>query len=498
MNGPLNILLMESDSVATEELLIVIDRCGHIGHPVKALADARDRRGRLNPEVMLFSAELWAHGGAELVTHYAEKGKVCRVLLCGDAAAIGSRAEFLDEGVQAVLQTPLSSGELAVAVDALMAGPPAGARAAKATESPTSSADKPEDSSAQGDGGEPDDGAAEVRGHIMELAGKLGRGEAEISAISPVAAELQSLTLGAELPNRAALIEKIERDPNIASSVLRAANSVAYRGMPRVLDLDAAGRRLGSRNLGEIAQTAALRGAFEVPTTSGWSELLNRMWRNTVTTAHDCRLLASSLGSVHPGQAYSMALFHNLGEVLVVDLYKERGETPPPAGKAVGKLLRHMDQHHSDLGEILIRSWGLPGSLSTLARCHHDPAQLPSGTPLGRSAWLVAACFAAVVDIGADYKEVHSEGPPLAVSASALGVPQDRLIEVARRADAWWKGQEVDPQVDYGTGEVVPDEPPTAEAQPTPDSPPAGGDAAGAGGGAEGSATPEPALAEGA
>ena len=493
MNGPLHILLLESDAVASEELLIVIDRCGHIGHPVKALSEARDRRGRLNPEVMIFSAEVWAQGGAELVAHYAEKGKICRVVLCGDGDAVGSRAEFLDQGVQAVLQTPLSSGELAVAVDALMAGPPAGHATGKATQGQGAPAEDSETPAAEGDGEESDDGAAEVREHIVDLARKLGRGEAEISAISPVAAELQSLTLGAELPNRAALIEKIERDPNIASAVLRAANSVAYRGMPRVLDLDAAGRRLGSRNLGEIAQTAALRGAFEEPTTSGWSELLNRMWRNTVTTAHACRLLASNLGSVHPGQAYSMALFHNLGEVLVVDLYKERGETPPPAGKAIGKLLRHMDRHHGELGEILIRSWGLPGSLSTLARCHHDPGQLPSGTPLGRSAWLVAACFAAVVEIGADYKEVHSGGPPLGVSASALGVSQDRVIEVARKADAWWKGQEVAADIDYGKGEVVPDEPPEGVAQPSPASA-----APAEGGGQEAGGTPEPALAEGA
>lgn len=498
MNGPLNILVIESDSVASEERLIVVDRCGHIGHPVKALAEARDRRGRLNPEVMLFSAPLWAEGGADLVAYFAEKGKICRILLCCDEAAIGSRAEFLDQGVQAVVQLPLSSGELAAAVDVLMAGPPAAPPVAKPTQAPGSSAEDREDPSAQEAGGdEADDGAAEVRGHIIELAGRLARGEAEISAISPVAAELQSLSLGAELPNRAVLIEKIERDPNIASSVLRAANSVAYRGMPRVLDLNAAGRRLGSRTLGEIAQTAALRGAFEEPSTSGWSELLNRMWRNTVTTAHACRLLASDLGSVHPGQAYSMALFHNLGEVLVVDLYKERGETPPPAGKAVGKLLRHMDQHHSDLGEILIRSWGLPGSLSTLARCHHDPAQLPSGTPLGRSAWLVAACFAAVVEVGADYKETHNEGPPLGVAAAALGVPKDRVLEVARKADAWWKGQETEANIDYGTGEVVPDEPPAVLSKPVPAAPDAG-DAAVAGAESEGEAAREPALAEGA
>jgi len=473
VNGPLNILVLESDSVALEERLITVDRCGHIGHPLQALAGARDRRGRLNPEVMLFSAALWVEGGAALVAHYAEKGKVCRVLLCGNEEDVGSRAEFLDQGVQGVLVLPFSSGEFAHAVDAVMAGPPAGvpSKTPAAAASAEDEEDSGTDEGSEGDaepGGEQD----EVREHILALAGQLGRGEAEISSISPVAVELQSLSLGSELPDMAAMLEKIERDPNIASSVLRAANSVAYRGMPRVLDLKAAARRLGGRRLGEIAQTAALRGAFEEPTTSGWSELLNRMWRNTVTTAQACRLLASEIGSVHPGQAYSMALFHNLGEVLVVDLHKERGEAAPTDGKASGKLLQHMDRYHSDLGEILIRSWGLPGSLSTLARCHHDPSQLPPGTPLGRSAWLVAACFAAVVEVGADYKEEHSEGPPIAVSAAALGVSSERVMEMARHADAWWKGQKIVGDLGGDDAPLVPDEPPAAtppeEASKTP------------------------------
>jgi hypothetical protein len=73
---------------------------------------------------------------------------------------------------------------------------------------------------------------------------------------------------------------------------------------------------------------------------------------------------------------------------------------------------------------------------------------------------LVAASFAAVVEVGADYKDEHTEGPPLSVSAAALGIPQDRVMDLARKADAWWKGQDIAEDVDFGTGEVVPDEPP--------------------------------------
>jgi len=397
---------------------------------------------------MLFSAELWGEGGASLIAHFAEKGKVCRVLLCGDDGAQGSRAELIDAGVQAVLLLPLSGGELSAAIDAVMAGPPAGVELPKPSEAirDTEGDEVPVDEGDIEASGEVEE-SDEVREHIQNLAGQLAVGEAVLSNISPVAVELQGLSLGKEAPAMPALLEKIERDPNLAAAVLRAANSVAHRGMPRVLDLHAAGRRLGTRRLGEVAQMAALRGAFEASPKSGWSELLSRMWRNTVTTAHTCRLLAGELGIGHPGQAYSMALFHNLGEVLVVDLYKQKGESPPTGGKAAGGLRRHMDAHHCALGELLIRSWGLPGSLAALSRAHHDPSKLPAGTPLARSSWLVAGAFQAALQEGADYKDTHEEGPPLEVCCAALGVGAEQMLDAARRASAWWSGQEAAPPV---------------------------------------------------
>lgn len=465
MNGPLNILVAEKDKVLREERLMLIDRCGHLGHPVASLADARDRRGRLSPEVMLFSGEIWAEGGADLIAHFAEKGKVCRVLVCGDEEVQAARAEIIDQGAQAVLLLPLSTGELCGSLEALMAGPPAGVELPRAAAEPEPEAESEEEAAVGSDeieaSGEVEE-SDEVREHILELAARLADGAADISNISPVAVELQSLSLGSEAPGVAAMIEKVERDPNIAAAVLRAANSVAYRGMPRVLDLSAAGRRLGSRRLGEVAQMAALKGAFEAPPKSGWSELLSRMWHNTVVTAHTCRLLAAELGFVHPGQAYSMALLHNLGEVLVVDLYKQRGETPPVQGKASGPLRTHMEQHHTALGEVLIRSWGLPGSLATLSRVHHDPSSLPPGTPLARSAWLLAAAYGAVVASGTDYKDEHSEGPPLEVASAALGIPMERVLDTARRAEAWWLGQEA---------EAAPPAPPAPPPAPEPASP---------------------------
>ncbi|MEE2830206.1 MAG: HDOD domain-containing protein [Myxococcota bacterium] len=449
MKGPLNILVIEGGVTLCDEHLTSIGRAGHLGHAVNSLREARDRRGRLTPEVMLFSGEHWDQGGAEVIAHFAEKGKVCRVVVVGGEAVRGRQWELIDQGVQAVLLQPISTGELARVIEGVMAGPPAGVPARSEVEKAAVAKEDGAKKEALADGEIEADGeveeSPELRGHIQDLAEQLASGKTVLSNISPAAVELQSLALGSEAPSMATMLEKIERDPNLAAAILRAANSAVYRGMPRVLDLSAAGRRLGSRRLAEVAQMAALRGAFQAPPKSGWSELLSRMWRNTVTTAHTCRLMAERMGFLQRGQAYSMALFHNLGEVIVVDLYKKMGEVAPPGGLALGALRSHMDQHHAALGELLIRSWGLPGSLASLARHHHDPAELPSGTPLSRNTWLVAACFQAVVEAGADYKDRHEEGPPLEVACAALGVSADQVQTAAKDAIAWWSGESVEP-----------------------------------------------------
>jgi HD-like signal output (HDOD) protein len=99
-----------------------------------------------------------------------------------------------------------------------------------------------------------------------------------------------------------------------------------------------------------------------------------------------------------------------------------------------------MDEQHGPLGAVLLKSWGLPSALAMISSCHHDPSELPPGTPLSRHAWIVAAAYQAVVAAGARYKDEHEEGPPLEVSAAATGLAGERIQEIATEADHWWRG----------------------------------------------------------
>ena len=280
----------------------------------------------------------------------------------------------------------------------------------------------------------------EVRAQLHGLANDLRSGNANLKDISPVAIELQGLVGDPEttLPK---LVEKIEQDPKLAAAILKASNAAAYRGMPNVLDLESAGRRLGTRRLGEIAQTEALRSAF-TSGVKGWSRLLSRMWRTTVVTAQTARDIAEKLGERNLGAVYTMALFHNLGEVLIIDLYQKLGYKAPRTGIADGALEREMDAQHTALGTLLLRSWRMPPSIAAIAFHHHDPGQLPAGTPVCRHAWMIGGAYRAVVEAGYEYKKTKNEGPPVAAAAAALGIKPEMFTDAAEAAIARWTGMD--------------------------------------------------------
>jgi HD-like signal output (HDOD) protein/FixJ family two-component response regulator len=441
--APVHVLVIDPDTQRRAEALRAVERIGHLGTGITSHEEALARRGREAASVLMIAPSLWEQGGRDLVRRLADREQGVRLLVLGDEGVANRGPELMDQGVQAVLVAPLSTLELGEVVERLLQGPAARVRERGVDTGPVAALRDPEAGGGaepepeSADGGEPDDPGLQDR--FRELAEALRNGSVEVTNISPVALELQGLVAdgGSNLPD---LVGKIEQDPNLAAEVLKAANAAAYRGMPPVLDLFTAGRRLGGRRLGEVAQMAALRGAFTTRA-QGWGKLLGRMWRHTVVSAQAARMLAERVGDPSRGEVYTMALFANLGEVLVVDLFKSSGAEAPLRGIADGSLRRAMDAQHAALGALLLRSWKLPSSVASIALSHHDPSPLPPGTPIARHAWMIGACQQAVAQLpGFDYKRRHREGPPLAAAAASLGLDSAVLAQVAEAAAGAWSG----------------------------------------------------------
>jgi HD-like signal output (HDOD) protein/ActR/RegA family two-component response regulator len=435
MLEPLQVLVIAPDVNERALHLRAIERLGHLANSLGRPAEAAQRRGHRPPAVILFTPESWADGGAALIDELRERQGLSRTILIGDQRTIARSPEVFEQGIQRFLQTPLSTAELEEAINEVMAGPPA--RQLR----PEVDGEGDDDASDEG----ADEGVAEqdpeaVRQQIVDLAAKLRDGSAVVSNISPVAMELQALCSdsGTHLPE---LVAKIEQDHSLATAVIKASNAAAYRGMPSVLDLTAAGRRLGTRRLAEVAQMESLKGAFASKST-GWSKLLSKMWRNTVTTAFAARALVERLGYPNRGEVYTMALFHNLGEILIVDIHQKLGTAPPKKGMAAGGLARDMQNQHAELGALLMRSWKLPATLAAIAYAHHQPGRLDSGTPLARHAWLIGGVQRAVCDAGYSYMQGEHPGPSVAAAAGVLGIDETWFQEAAEAGMRAWTGSE--------------------------------------------------------
>ena len=451
MLPPANILIIDTDEAHALKLSQVVDRAGHMSFVANNTEEAATRRGRRDIQLVLFTSAAWKDGGAEFVKSLVGAPGGVRIAMVGSSRLLRRGTEFEALGVQQLLTEPVSSLEMLVALDALLEGPAVSLDSAEkkveeepeeevAEDAAEGAGASPLPSTPAEAGEEPWADPNEVRSQLHGLANDLRTGNPNLKDISPVAIELQGL-VGDPDTTLPKLVEKIEQDPKLAAAILKASNAAAYRGMPNVLDLESAGRRLGTRRLGEIAQTEALRSAF-TSRVKGWSRLLSRMWRTTVVTAQTTRDIAERLGERNLGAVYTMALFHNLGEVLIIGLYQQLGYTAPRSGIADGALEREMNAQHTALGTLLLRSWGMPPSIAAVAFHHHDPGQLPSGTPVARHAWMVGGAYQAVVQAGYEYKKKKLEGPPVAAAAAALGIKPEYFNLAAEAAIARWTGMD--------------------------------------------------------
>lgn len=437
MLEPLQLLVIAPDVSERADHHRACERLGHYVNSLGRPAEAAQRRGRRPPAVILFTQDSWKDGGAQLIDDLLGRNAPTRAILVGDQRVISRSPELAEQGIQKMLLTPLSTAELDEAIAELLELPPSRSNQGDVDESADESLDEEE---ATDEAPKDELDPALVREQIVELAANLRDGTATVTNVSPVAMELQALCSDQQA-SLGALVQKIEQDHSLATSVLKASNAAAYRGMPSVLDLTSAGRRLGTRRLAEVAQMESLKGAFSTKD-KGWSKLLSKMWRNTVATAFAARHLCDRIGYSNRGEVYTMALFHNLGEILIVDIHKNLGTKAPRKGIATGALARDMQGQHAELGALLLRSWKLPATLAMLAYAHHHPGRLESGTPLARHAWLIGGVHRAVCEAGYHYMEGDHQTPPVAGAAGVLGIDPEWFHEAAEAGIRAWTGAE--------------------------------------------------------
>jgi putative nucleotidyltransferase with HDIG domain len=157
------------------------------------------------------------------------------------------------------------------------------------------------------------------------------------------------------------LARLIERDPFIASRVVRLSNSPVYGGLARISSVEGAVSRLGMKTLITVLQELAAEQVFASrdPTIRN---AFRGIWEHCLGVGTLARDLCRHLPGLDPNAAYLAGLFHDIGKPVVAALLLEveRGTATSKAFVTGGVWRRVVEECHREVGAIIAYRWYLP------------------------------------------------------------------------------------------------------------------------------------------
>ena len=195
-----------------------------------------------------------------------------------------------------------------------------------------------------------------------------------LEPFSQTALQLVEL-VGDESRALAEVADVVKSDANLASNVLRLANSAYFGRQQQVDAIDRAVMLLGGRLVFEIALFSMTAGFFQ-QAQDGYALEAGELWRHSVTSAVFARELARQYGLAHVEVVFTAALIKDIGKVILnrfmaaadrqIDVLVEQQKMPFFEAE---KMILGVD--HAELGALALKQWGLPGNLVALVRNHH-------------------------------------------------------------------------------------------------------------------------------
>ncbi len=155
----------------------------------------------------------------------------------------------------------------------------------------------------------------------------------------------------------------IERDPFIASRVVRLSNSPVYGGLARISSVDGAVSRIGMKTLTTVLQELAAEQVF-ASKDAAIRNAFRGIWEHCLGVATLARDLCQHVSGIDPNAAYLAGLFHDIGKPVVAALLLEveRGTSQKSAAAFLsgGVWRRVVEECHREVGAIIAYRWYLP------------------------------------------------------------------------------------------------------------------------------------------
>jgi HD-like signal output (HDOD) protein len=171
----------------------------------------------------------------------------------------------------------------------------------------------------------------------------------------------------------------VERDPKLATEILRITNSAYYGARNPILNLKQAVTRLGFAHCRNVILAASLGSAMrKLKLSEAWMQLL--LWRHSVLTGMLAMALNRRFNLGFIGEEFTAGLIHDVGRSLFAIIAPEEFSKADPLDfiEAPG-ILQHersiLRTDHCELGAWFISENKLPEALVEVILLHHEPAK---------------------------------------------------------------------------------------------------------------------------
>jgi putative nucleotidyltransferase with HDIG domain len=195
----------------------------------------------------------------------------------------------------------------------------------------------------------------------------IASGDLELPPLPATVAEVLS-SCQTDTIDAARLSAIIHRDPALAASILRVANSAAYVGQVQCRVLQQAISRLGLRHVTEIAMAVAVRGRLFV--NPRCAELLGDLWQHSVLTGFFAKEIAR-LRRRNVEIAFVCGLLHDVGKAVMLNGV-DRVFDDASAEPDLADLVTALREQHMAAGSLLAAEWKLPEQVAEAIAGHHD------------------------------------------------------------------------------------------------------------------------------
>jgi putative nucleotidyltransferase with HDIG domain len=216
-------------------------------------------------------------------------------------------------------------------------------------------------------------------------------------------------------PSAGELADAVECDAALAIAVMRAANNGAGPS-GRVGGVREAIEELNPDRVGAIASRLETYDFLEQPGT--WAEKHERFRRHAVAVRSASERIAELARLPNRDELVVAALLHDVGRLVLAELYGDEylSDTAGSPDERARRERRDLGIDHAVVGAVLIRRWGLRGTIAGAVERHHAP------DATGHAAALRLADMVAHHAVGE-----HVPADSLQTAASALGLDDDKL-----------------------------------------------------------------------